>query len=256
MDQPDRIHLRDHVISAEIGAFQAERGQPQRLRLGIEVDLAAPVSGAGDEVDRILSYDILTRAVRDTLAERRYDLLESLAEAIAARILAEPGAAEVRLTIEKLDRVPGALGISIARRRPRLAVAPPSPAPLRVLLADPAAPPARLPEGGAVLVPSRPARADLPAPAMAADQPRIAALALDQAAWAMAGGLGLTVADSRTEIDWARAEGHAVVWAPARMIRDAAPDDRPPPQPEALARWLAGMLGATLAEGALPGDRS
>ena len=33
MEQADRIFLRDHVLSAEIGAFQSERGLDQRLRL-------------------------------------------------------------------------------------------------------------------------------------------------------------------------------------------------------------------------------
>ena len=40
MDQPDRIHLRDFVVSAEIGAFQSERGRAQRLRFAIEAELA------------------------------------------------------------------------------------------------------------------------------------------------------------------------------------------------------------------------
>ena len=70
MDQPDRIHLRDFVVSAEIGAFQSERGRSQRLRFAIEAELAEPVIGADDQVDRILSYDVLTAAIRDGLADR------------------------------------------------------------------------------------------------------------------------------------------------------------------------------------------
>ena len=59
---PDRISLRDHVVMADIGAFGTERGQKQRLRVDIAVDLAPCVSDAGDDVDRILSYDRLTEA--------------------------------------------------------------------------------------------------------------------------------------------------------------------------------------------------
>ena len=132
MDQPDRIHLRDYIVSTEIGAFQTERGLNQRLRFNIDVALASPVAGAGDEVDRILSYDILTGAVSAGLADRRYDLLETLAEQIAALILAHPGAAEVAVTVEKLDRVPGALGVTLVRNRARVA-AEPARAPIRVV---------------------------------------------------------------------------------------------------------------------------
>ena len=35
----DRISLRDHVVEAEIGAFQAERGHTQRIRFDIVVEV-------------------------------------------------------------------------------------------------------------------------------------------------------------------------------------------------------------------------
>ncbi|MDF3607799.1 hypothetical protein PE067_17630 [Paracoccus sp. DMF-8] len=50
----------------------------------------------------------------------------------------------------------------------------------------------------------------------------IALLALDQAAWALAGRLGLHVADGLTELNWAMGEGQRVVWAPYRMTADEA----------------------------------
>ena len=120
MDQPDRIHLRDYLVAAEIGAFQTERGHPQRLRFDIEVELATHVVGVNDEVDRILSYDILTGAVAVGLADRRYALLETLAERIAAQVLYHPRAAQVVITVEKLDRLPSALGVTLVRRQARV----------------------------------------------------------------------------------------------------------------------------------------
>lgn len=241
MDQPDRIHLRDYIVSAEIGAFQTERGQEQRLRFNIDVELAIHVIGVDDEVDRILSYDVLTGAVAAGLADRRYDLLETLAEKIAAQVLAHPRAAQVSVTVEKLDRIPGALGVTLTRRQARVA-ADANADTLRVIFhgAD-----LILPEGGIALVPDDPR---LPVP-QGGNPREIALLALDQAAWALAGHLGLTVADSRTELDWAAREGRAVVWAPARMARDVA---GLPPEPHALALWLADRLGASSLDWALP----
>lgn len=241
MDQPDRIHLRDHVVTADIGAFQTERGQPQRLRFGIEVELAEPVSAADDHVDRILSYDVLTGAVSTALADTRVALLETLGERIAAQVLGHPRAARIAVTIEKLDRVPGALGVTLVRRATQVAALP-SGTPPAVLFhgAD-----AVLPPGAVVVVPDSPR---LPMP-QGGDARRIALLALDQAAWALAGRLGLTVADSRTEIDWAATEGCAVVWAPARMAVDV-PDL--PADPVALAFWIAQRLGAARLDLALP----
>jgi 7,8-dihydroneopterin aldolase/epimerase/oxygenase len=240
MNIPDRIHLRDHVVAAEIGAFQAERGRTQRLRFGIEVALAQPVTGAGDQVDRILSYDVLVAAVAGGLADRRYALLETLAERIAAQVLMHPRAGEVTVTIEKLDRVPGALGVTLTRRTGQVEVQAGAGHPAVLFMGRRVTPAA----GPLVIVPAAPG---LPVP-QGGDARRIALLALDQAAWALAGGLDVTVADSRTELDWAAANGLAVVWAPARMAVDA----RVAADPLALTLWLAERLDASRIDWALP----
>ncbi len=231
MDQPDRIHLRDHIVEAEIGAFQSERGRTQRLRFDLTVDLRDPVSGVDDYVDRILSYDVLVQAVETALADQRYNLVESLAEKIAAEVLSDPRAARITVTVEKLDRGPGALGITISRDAGRVTTDA-AQRQVRVILGRPQ----MLPTGAVVLIPTAPG---LPLP-QGGDQRRIALLALDQAAWAMAGDLAIEIAETRTEIDAAIRTGHAVVWAPARLAADAqdAGDT-----PETLAQWLAGRLG-------------
>ncbi|MFZ1725369.1 MAG: dihydroneopterin aldolase, partial [Albidovulum sp.] len=112
----DRISLRDFVTRADIGAFQQERGQEQRLRFNIVVDLLAQTDAA-DDVDRILSYDTISEAIAAELAAERLNLLETLAERIAIRILAEPQPSRVFVRIEKLDRGPGSLGVEIVRGR-------------------------------------------------------------------------------------------------------------------------------------------
>lgn len=248
MTQPDRIHLHDHVVEAEIGAFQTERGLRQRLRFNVTAELASTVSGADDQVDEILSYDVLTGAVAAALADRRYDLLETLAERIAAEVLAHPLAARLTVTVEKLDRGPGALGVTIVRDAAQVAAATLRPAPHGpVILFHGAG--ADLPQGALIVVPDAPG---LPLPE-GGDARRIALLALDQAAWALAGRLGLIVADSRTELDWAVAEERGAVWAPARMVAD---DPALPPDPVALTLWLAGRMAARRVDWALPADVS
>ena len=245
MDQPDRIHLRDHVVAVDIGAFQSERGRSQRLRFNLTVDLAQPVIGVDDHVDRILSYDVLTGAIATTLADQRYNLLETVAERIAAEVLAHPRAARIEVTVEKLDRVPGALGVTIARRAGRVAAESAQRPPVVLVLAAEAA----LPEGPLVLVPDAPGLA-LP---QGGNGRMVALLALDQAAWALAGRRGLEVADSRTELDWALAEGRQTVWAPARMVADVA---GLPAEPAAMGFWLAERLAAARLLFALPEGRA
>ncbi|WP_347138303.1 dihydroneopterin aldolase [Paracoccus sp. SSK6] len=232
MSQPDRIHLRDHITQAEIGAFQSERGRTQRLRFSLTVDLRDPVDAGDDHVDRILSYDVLVQAVDTALADQRYNLVETLAERIAAEVLAHPQAARIVVTVEKLDRGPGALGITISRDAGRMAVAAQH-WPVRMVVGQPA----MLPEGAVVLLPEAPAG---PVP-QGGDPRRLALLALDQAAWILAATLGVEVAETRTELDAAIRDERPVVWAPARLAVEAP---GVAPEAPALAFWLAPRLSA------------
>lgn len=241
MTQPDRIHLRDHVVHADIGAFQSERGRPQRLRFDLSVDLRDPVGAEDDDVDRILSYDVLVHAIDAALADGRCSLVETLAERIAAEVLADPRAARITVTVEKLDRGPGALGITITRDAARMVSSGERPAvqipAVQIIVGRPDHLPAPLPDGSVVVMPAGPV---LPLPA-GGDPRRIALLGLDQAAWVLADALGIEVAETRTELDAAVRAGTPVVWAPQRLAVEAP---EVPAAASPLALWLAGRLSA------------
>ena len=251
-DPADRLSLRDHVVAAEIGAFEQERGVRQRLRFNVVVEVAraGAQTGVDDDVDRILSYDRLTEAIAAELSGERLDLLETLAERIAARILAEPQARRVFLRIEKLDRGDYVLGVEIVRSGGGTVTVTDRP-PARIVVGDrPGAAPES--ESGSesaplVLVPRAPR---LPVPtASGAAARRIALLSLDQAAIALAERAGCEVAATRTELDWSLRHRDRVVWAPSRMVL-AAPET---PPLDDLAAWLGETLGGTVeSAGSLP----
>jgi len=261
---PDRISLRDYIAEADIGAFQVERGQRQRLRFNIAVELRPGAGAAADDVDRILTYDRLTGAIEDELAAERLNLLETLAERIAARILAEPQPVRVFLRIEKLDRGPFALGVEIVRSR----LAGPTPGATRAESPRPIivfAESGFLPDvaslaslGGPVIIaPGLPAGASAGLPAAIAL--RIDLLEIERVGWAMAAGTaGLTVVSSRTEIDWAMAQGRTIIWAPSKLVLDTAGAPNRAGNGLPLAIWLADLLHAQklLVHGtvALPAD--
>ena len=252
---PDRISLREHVVSVDIGAFQAERGQRQRLRFDIVVEVAGAGAEASDDVDRILSYDRLTEAVAAALAEERLNLLETLAERVAGLILREPQALRVFVRIEKLDRGPGALGVEIARERvgkeeetgPEGVLRP-----VVAFLGNAALSDRRLPaaldrlaqEAGPLILcvglPGGP-RVEVGNPAA---QRRIDLLAIEQNAWRLAAqDRRCIVTGTRTELDWAMKHGQISVWAPSKIVLDAV-DGKPPAGDVAMAAWFAARMGA------------
>jgi dihydroneopterin aldolase len=270
----DRISLRDHVVEVEIGAFQAERGTTQRLSFNVVVEVEPLTGPIDDDVDRILSYDKVTEAIEHELKAERLNLLETLAERIAERILLEPQAVRAFVRIEKLDRGPGALGVEIVRARDQLAhgqLIPPEddrPHPRLVYLSNAAIASENLSgwldQLGAG---DRPPVLCVGAPVTPAPQShhrmtqrRIDLLAIEQNAWVLAArDPRCVVVETRTELDWAMRHGQISVWAPSKIVLDAV--DGPSAQPGdavALAAWFAAtfaagemlVIGATLPEGA------
>lgn len=253
----DRISLRDHVAEVEIGAFQAERGVLQRVSFNIVVELA-PVKGPiDDDVDRILSYDALTEAIQFELAAERLNLLETLAERIATRILTEPRAFRVFVRIEKLDRGPGALGVEIVRSEDQadssaVSMDAPVPHPMIVFLGQNALTSPQLPQWiDACATAEQPVIVTVGLPEGAwpqastkLTQRRIDLLAIEQNAWTLAArDPRCVVRASRTELDWAMKHDQLSVWAPSKMVLDAV--DGPKGSAVEMAAWLGAELSAT-----------
>ncbi|MCF6316321.1 MAG: dihydroneopterin aldolase [Marinosulfonomonas sp.] len=252
----DRISLRDHITEVEIGAFQVERGTTQRLQFDVVVEVGAADIPLDDDVDRILSYDTLAEAIAHELAAERLNLLETLADRVAARILHEPQAMRVFVRIQKLDRGPGALGVEIVRSRDGDMGDTVDEAPLHpviVYMENAAITGAALArwidrierlDAPVILCVGLP---DVTSPQTghAPTQRRIDLLEIEQNAWMLASrDPRCVVVDSRTELDWAMKQGKLSVWAPSRIVLDAHDGPAAGADGLALAKWLGEVLEA------------
>jgi len=262
-DPLDRISVRDHVRQVEIGAFQSERGVTQRVRFNIVLEVARHAAAQSDDVDQVLSYDTIIEAIDEQLAAERINLLETLAERVAERVLVNPRAVRIFVRIEKLDRIPGALGVEIVRSRvtadnvvrpvtPSADVTPSEVHPLVVFLPNAVLHSDDLPgwldsiaahEPPAIICLEQVA-GPVPRADVAAASRRISLLAIEQNAWILAGkDRRCVVVDSRTELEWAMKHGQMSVWAPSKLVLDArdGPWDE---TPLGLARWFARSFSA------------
>jgi len=256
----DRISLRGYVAKVEIGAFQVERDQLQRVEFNVVAEVV-PREDTDEDLDSIVSYDLLTEAITHELELERINLLETLAERIANRILGEPRVVRVRVRIEKLDRGPGALGVEIVRSHGRSC---PRPA---TMSGKPAVRPTVIYLTETVVLSARPAavidRLDTigrpptifcvglnETAVPPSEDPlvcrRIGLLMIEQTAWRLsAHDPRFVVADTRTEMDWALGNGRIPIWAPSRMVLGAV---RPPEvdwkDPIGIAAWLADAMNA------------
>jgi dihydroneopterin aldolase len=255
----DRISLRDHIVEVEIGAFQAERGTTQRVCFNVVVEVQPIVGPIDDDVDRILSYDRVTEAIAAELAAERLNLLETLAQRIAERILLEPQALRAFVRVEKLDRGPGALGVEIVRSRTDVdsnlpVVAADRPHPRIVYLSNDAIASDHVTgwldqliaqDAALILCVGLP---DGPRPTVAHPlaQRRIDLLAIEQNGWVLAArDARCKVVATRTELDWAMKNGQVCIWAPSKIVLDAV--DGPDAAPTAavdLTIWFAHEMDA------------
>jgi dihydroneopterin aldolase len=248
----DRICVRDLVKEIEIGAFQAERDTKQRIRFNVVLEVADSAAADFDDVDQVLSYDAITEAIEEQLSVERLNLLETLAERIADAILKHPRAMRVFVRIEKLDRIPGSLGIDIVRSKQ---VDQPSRGPsdgidpLIVFMPNSVLYGLELSAWlDAIATHDRPAiiclqgvKEQVPTTDAAASDLRIGLMSIEQNAWVLAAkDARCVVVNNRTELDWAMKNGQLSVWAPTKIVMDAV--DQPkagPKDPLALSQWFA-----------------
>jgi dihydroneopterin aldolase len=113
----DRVFVHDLVLDVEIGVYTHEKGVTQRVRFSVDVDVLPATVALDDNIARAFDYDTIIHGIKDIIAEGHINLVETLAERIAEHCLAHPRASSVHVTIEKLDKEPGALGVEIVRRK-------------------------------------------------------------------------------------------------------------------------------------------
>jgi dihydroneopterin aldolase len=97
----DRILIRNLRVLGHHGvlAHEAERGQVFVVDLDLAVDLAP--AGRSDELDRTIDYGALTARVAELVAGSRRQLIEAVAEDVAALVLADRRVSRARVRVTK-----------------------------------------------------------------------------------------------------------------------------------------------------------
>lgn len=115
----DIVFLTGLRIDATIGIYDWERSIRQTVVLDLE--MAADVAGAAatDRIDDTLDYKAVAKRLKQFVAESRFELVESLAEACAAIVRDEFGVPWLRLRLNKAGAVTGADGVGVIIERGR-----------------------------------------------------------------------------------------------------------------------------------------
>lgn len=113
----DRIFVHDYVLEVEIGVHHNEKGVSQRVRFSVDIDVSPNPQALEDDIERTLDYDYVINGIKAIISRGHINLVETLAEDVAQHCLAHPRAARVTVSIEKLDKDPGAVGVKVVRSK-------------------------------------------------------------------------------------------------------------------------------------------
>ena len=119
MAQQDSIFIEKLSFLASIGVFEWEKQFEQKLELDIELSTDIRPAAANDDLNLTLNYAAISRLVINLAKAQHHDLIETLAEKIAAKLLQEFNTQQVSLTLRKPSAVPAAasVGVKITRQR-------------------------------------------------------------------------------------------------------------------------------------------
>ena len=111
------VFIRDFIVACSIGVHSYEKASDQRVRLNL--DLAVDESGKpiDDNINNVICYEKLAEGVTEIIGRGHINLVETLAEEIAAMCLVNRRVLSVRVRVEKLDIIKDAQSVGVEIER-------------------------------------------------------------------------------------------------------------------------------------------
>lgn len=113
----DTIRIRGLKTEGVIGVHAWERKLPRVLLIDLDLATDAARAAKTDALGDALDYHAVSLAVTTLVAEGKAQLLETLAEQLAAMLKERFGVSWLSLTVHKPGAVPAAAGVSVSIER-------------------------------------------------------------------------------------------------------------------------------------------
>ena len=111
------VFIRDLVLSGSIGVYRHEKENPQRVRINLDLAVFEGTADLADSLRNVVCYETIANGVRSLVASQHVNLVETLAERIAAMCLDDTRVRSVRVRVEKLDVFPDAASVGVEIER-------------------------------------------------------------------------------------------------------------------------------------------
>ncbi|MGB0922222.1 MAG: dihydroneopterin aldolase [Alphaproteobacteria bacterium] len=108
-----RVFVNKLEVMAEIGVHAHEMGRKQPVIVTLDLGVTDAAAPLGDRLDTVLNYEWLVDMVEQTLARGHIQLVETLAEQLAAHCLEDARVLDVHVKIEKPDAFATAQSVGV-----------------------------------------------------------------------------------------------------------------------------------------------
>ncbi|MFM2480336.1 dihydroneopterin aldolase [Celerinatantimonas sp. YJH-8] len=115
----DKVFIEELYILATIGVYNWEKEIKQKLLLDLSMDWDNHPAAATDDLRHALNYAAVSEAVTSLVSGKPFELIETVAEEVAALLLNDFQIQHVAVTVRKPGAVANAkcVGVSIERTR-------------------------------------------------------------------------------------------------------------------------------------------
>lgn len=114
----DKILIRQLEVDAIIGIHQWEKQQAQPLLFDMDLSFDCSLAAQSDDIKDALDYFEVCRLVTEFVTASTYELIETLAEQVAALVLKQFACKKIKLTLYKPNAIANTetVGICIVRK--------------------------------------------------------------------------------------------------------------------------------------------
>ncbi len=117
----DKVFLHDLRVQTTIGIFDWERRIRQTISIDLEMTSDVRKAAATDQIEDALDYKKVAKRIIAFVEAAEFQLVETLAEAIAKIVTDEFSVPWVRVAVNKQEAVRGAAGVGIIIERGEIA---------------------------------------------------------------------------------------------------------------------------------------
>ena len=116
----DFIFIEEMRVEAHVGIYAREKAAPQTLDISLTFGVSDEAA-RDDDIAKTIDYAVVIERIRRELAERHFNLLETLGEYVIGLMLGEFGAPWVKISIAKIGIARGVKRVGVQIERSRVA---------------------------------------------------------------------------------------------------------------------------------------